>query len=170
MQGGLDLQCADRLAITGGRDRRGAGGVAVFRRFFQRDGADRRTGCEGNGICNEAAVEISADLDGIAVRLAAIFQRGRYRLLANDGIQMRGDLCLNEILVYHLIEIALRIQQIVHRVKYNLCFRELACALGDTGFDLVIDQQRRFAVKNDLDRAVHTAGDDFGCRCAPLLQ
>ena len=51
MQGGLDLQRADRLAITGGRDRRGAGGVAVFRRFFQRDGADRRTGCEGDGIC-----------------------------------------------------------------------------------------------------------------------
>ena len=90
MQRSLDLQCADRFAVTGGRDRRGAGSVAVFRRFFQRDGADRRTGCEGDGICDEAAVGISADLDGIAVRLAAIFQRGRYRLLANDGIQMRG--------------------------------------------------------------------------------
>ena len=30
MQRGFDLQCADRLAITGGRDRRGAGGVAVL--------------------------------------------------------------------------------------------------------------------------------------------
>ena len=74
MQGSLDLQCADRLAITGGRDRRGAGGVAVFRRFFQRDGTDRRARCKGDGICNEAAVGISADLDGIGVRLAAIFQ------------------------------------------------------------------------------------------------
>ena len=73
MQGSLDLQCADRLAITGGRDRRGAGGVAVFRRFFQRDGTDRRARCKGDGICNEAAVGISADLDGIGVRLAAFF-------------------------------------------------------------------------------------------------
>ena len=95
MQRRFDFQRADRLAVAGGRDRRGAGGVAVFRRFFQRDGADRRTGCEGDGICNEAAVGISADLDGIGVRLAAIFQRGRYRLLANDGIQMRGYFCLN---------------------------------------------------------------------------
>ena len=79
---------------------------------------------------------------------------------------MRGDLCLNEILVYHLIEIALRIQQIVHRVKHDLRFREFSCALGDAGFDLVVNQQRRFAVKNDLDRPVHTAGNDFGCRCA----
>ena len=99
MQRRFDLQRADRLAITGGRDRRGAGGVAVFRHVLQRDGADRRTGCEGDRICNEAAVGISADLNGIAVRLAVVPQYGRYRLLANDGIQMRGDLCLNEILV-----------------------------------------------------------------------
>ena len=79
---------------------------------------------------------------------------------------MRGDLCLNEIFVYHLIEIALRIQQIVHRVKHDLRFREFSCALGDAGFDLVVNQQCRFAVKDDLDRSVHTAGNDFGCRCA----
>ena len=75
MQGSLDLQCADRLAITGGRDRRGAGGVAVFRGFFQRDGADRRTGCEGDGICNEAAVGISADLDGTDTSAAVRFSK-----------------------------------------------------------------------------------------------
>ena len=79
---------------------------------------------------------------------------------------MRGDLCLNEIFVYHLIEIALRIQQIVHRVKHDLRFREFSCALGDAGFDLVVNQQRRFTVKDNLDRPVHTAGNDFGCRCA----
>ena len=79
---------------------------------------------------------------------------------------MRGDLCLNEIFVYHLIEVALRVQQIVHCIKHNLRFREFACALGDAGFDLVVNQQRRFAVKNDLDRPVHTAGNDFGCCCA----
>ena len=79
---------------------------------------------------------------------------------------MRGDLCLNEILVYHLIEVALRVQEVIYCIKHDLCFREFACALDDTCFDLVIDQQRRFAVKNDLDRSVHTAGNDFGCRCA----
>lgn len=103
MQGSLDLQCADRLTVTGGCDRRGAGGVAVFRHVFQRDGTDRRARCKGDGICNEAAVGISADLDGIGVRLAAIFQRGRYRLLSNDGVQMRRNFCLNEILIHHLL-------------------------------------------------------------------
>ena len=92
MQCGLDFQCADRLAITGGRDHRGAGGVAVFRRFFQRDGTDRRARCKGDGICNEAAVGISADLDGIGVCFAVIFQYGRYRLLSDDGVQMRGEI------------------------------------------------------------------------------
>ena len=79
---------------------------------------------------------------------------------------MRGNFCLNEIFVYHFIEIALCVQQIVHCIKHDLRFRELACALSDAGFDLVVDQQRRFAVKDDLDRAVHTAGNDFGRRCA----
>lgn len=74
MQRSLDLQCADRLAVTGGGDRRGAGSVAVFRHVLQRDGADRRTGCEGDGICDEAAVGISADLNGIGVRLTVVFQ------------------------------------------------------------------------------------------------
>lgn len=103
MQRSLDLQCADRLAVTGGSDRRGAGGVAVFRHFLQRDGADRRTGCEGDGICNEAAVGISADLDGIGVCFAVISQYGRYRLLSDDGVQMRRNFCLNEILIHHLL-------------------------------------------------------------------
>ena len=103
MQRGFDLQRADRLAITGGCNRRGAGGVAVFRRFFQRDGADRRTGCEGDGICDEAAVGISADLDGIGVCFAVIFQYGRYRLLSDDGVQMRGYFCLNKILIHIIL-------------------------------------------------------------------
>ena len=79
---------------------------------------------------------------------------------------MRGYFCLNEIFVYHLIEIALRVQEVIHCVKHDLRFREFACALCDAGFDFVVDQQCRFAVKNDLDRPVHTAGNDFGCRCA----
>ena len=79
---------------------------------------------------------------------------------------MRGDLCLNEILVYHLIEIALRVQEVIHCVKHDLRFREFACALCNAGFDFVVDQQCRFAVKDDLDRTVHTAGNDFGCHCA----
>ena len=92
MQRSLDLQRADRFAITGGRDRRGAGSVAVFRRFFQRDGADRRTGCEGDGICDEAAVGISADLDGIGVCFAAVLQ------FCAIGLRSDGTLVATEIL------------------------------------------------------------------------
>ena len=48
------------------------------------------------------------------------------------------------------IELLLGFAQAGNIVKNDLRFRVLLRALGDTGFDLVIDQQRRFAVEMTL--------------------